>query len=456
MNTEASSAGEACQSRPLIDDNHASGTAERGNKENEKGIERIQKHPDAERGVPSKGGANLHTEKNSRIALCPLANVEGSFDKDKHHWRDLVSITPREYGDRERTRLLSLQRRIHNEACLKRNHPSSLQKALDMSSNCCPEWIGTHAGFPRDDSPNSKACERSVDDKSVMRAMLNTSEKSKFGRKKATRPEDKLEITGCDQKMICRGYKPPIIGASVDVIIGKMDSTDASEVTMDDVITTSCRVATRKNSNVVNIASTQASQGVNDNKGGEHSAYNSEWEKVPLPAGWVMKTASKSNRPYYVHVGYGSTWSHPLQPVSISKNSQVPLSLQKNSTAFSYQEQRVDQEWQMSNIVIESKCVPQVNENGERPSVIAFDDVRAIRSGKNLLERDIWIHPACSLQKLGHTDEEFCGIKEDTLERKLRLTRKQKIIWFHMECSLQKFGDAKSDRSVVETRSFHE
>ena len=453
MNTEASSAGEACQSRPMIDDNHASGTVERGNKENEK----VQRHPDAERGVKSKGSADLQTEKNSRIALYQLANVEGSFDKDKHHWRDLVTITPREYGDSERMRLLSLQRRIHNDACLKRNHPTSLQKALDMSSNCCPEWTGTHAGFPRDDSPNPKACERSVDDKSVMRAMLNSSKKSKFGKKKATRPENKLEKAGSDQKMIFKGHKPQIIGSSVDVIIRKTDSTDASEVTMDEVITTSCRVVTQKNIKFVNIALSQASKGVNEKKGGEVSAYNSEWDKVPLPAGWVMKTASKSNRPYYVHVGYGSTWSHPLEPVSTSKNSQVPLSLQKSSMALTYQEQLVDQDWQKSNIVIESKCVPQVNENGERPSANTFDDVRAVRSGKNLLaERVIWIHPTCSLQQLGHTVKEFCGFEEATLERKLRPTIKQQIIWLHMECSLQKFGDAKSDPSVDATHSFHE
>jgi hypothetical protein len=54
---------------------------------------------------------------------------------------------------------------------------------------------------------------------------------------------------------------------------------------------------------------------------------NASWEEVPLPLGWILKRSAKTQRTYYVHVGYGSTWYHPLDKGAAVSSSAINLNI---------------------------------------------------------------------------------------------------------------------------------
>ena len=62
------------------------------------------------------------------------------------------------------------------------------------------------------------------------------------------------------------------------------------------------------------------------------------WDQVPLPPGWVKKVSTELNKTYFVHLGYGSTWNHPLDRESAIVSARqtyenIPESLRRDGAS---------------------------------------------------------------------------------------------------------------------------
>lgn len=364
---------------------------------------KVQQQGRVVKGVPQ--ATILATTKKSNDIRHALTTKGSSFDEENTDPDDLASRSLGEFDDGERMRLLKLQKRVQSNKIISL---SSYQKPICFTPISYAKWTVSKPNHTSEENPSryyvkglmQKISGHSAEDESVFKAMMNSSMAGqRTGKKPCYLTEKQAKLNGIQNDGVAPiSCAVPLVGSTVEIISSKMDLTDTSEVTMNEGLFAPC---SRKKSRDVEGSNFRQNNNYSTNLAPDKTLHNfsrkvpigpsdgrgdsnhQEWDKVPLPSGWVMKTASRTGRPYYVHAGYGSTWYHPLQPAPSNLKiaiSEVPSALKRSSE--------------------ESKC----KINLASKDAVSDSGPQGARAGKEMhtkIGKKYWHHPECTLQNLG-------------------------------------------------------
>jgi len=352
----------------------------------------------------------IKTSEHSNDIHSNFSRLEPNFEEGSANPSVFSSASPTEFDDRERKRLLQLQDHVRSEKNIDMafNH----QKPICFTPKSYAKWTATQPSCV-------KYTANSADDESVFKAIMNSS----VGKNRKN-PHNISEKHNCKASVAPVNSSFTLVGSTIDLIHGKMDFTDTSEVTMNEnMFAPSGQHETqnggydigptfRHNRNYTdsheldnaprNVPS-YPPQGIDNTRAEGRSDVQQEWDKVTLPSGWIMKRASKTGRAYYVHAGYGSTWYHPLQPPPSSAKmmlSEVPSTLKRTT-----EESQCNTSLKSKRLFeTENQTTGKGRTQGSKGSVL-HADIAQTREGYNLqtkLRKKVWHHRACSLQRLSY------------------------------------------------------
>lgn len=413
---EPSSAGVNQQSKPgpltsSPPPKKASASNKKSDKRNSKTTQR-HKFPRGKLGKQGNEQQQGPTLKGKRRSMQRSNDIHSNSSRIKPNNDDgsaelsiFSSASSKEFDDRDRKHFLKLQERVRSDKNM--NMPLNNQRPICFTPKSYANWASSKPSC-------MKYSANSADDERVFKAIMNSSN----GKQRISsisigeKHNDKASIAPVNSLF-------NLIGSTIDVIKGKMDFTDTSEVTMNEnLFAPSCRKDTRngedeKGSTFRHICNYTVSdalenaprnlqqkdpsdplQGVNNARAEERSDVQQEWDKLALPSGWIMKRATKTGRAYYVHAGYGSTWYHPLHPPP--SNAKLRLTEVPSALKRAVEESKC-------SISLKSKRLFDTEKKitGKR----RLQDFVRPREGYSLqtkVRKKVWHHQACTLQRLSY------------------------------------------------------
>jgi hypothetical protein len=418
---ERSSAGVNQQSNPEpltspLPRKNASASNERSEKKKSKTaqLHKLPREQLGKQGRAQRQGFTVKSKRRStKIKTAEHSNdifsrLEPNFDEGGADPSVFSSASPTEFDDRERKRLLQLQDHVRSEKNI--DMPFNHQRPICFTPKSYAKWTATQPSCV-------KYSANSADDESVFKAIMNSS----IG-KRHENPHNISEKLNCKASVAPVNSLFTLVGSTIDLIHGKMDFTDTSEVTMNEhMFAPSCQHETRNRGddggltcrhncnymesheldNAPHNVPSYPPQGIDNTRVEGRSDVQQQWDKVTLPSGWKMKRASKTGRAYYVHAGYGSTWYHPLQPPPTSAKillTEVPSALKRTT-----EESKCNTSLKSKRLFETEKQTTGKERTQESVESVLHSDLARPRKGYNLrtkLRKKVWHHRACSLQRL--------------------------------------------------------